>query len=72
VVAAADGPQGQRVAAFLSDVPAAQIRPSIVPKIGDQSWASSVFDKWEKSPGVSTPVKRAISQRRQDGNVRVQ
>jgi predicted KAP-like P-loop ATPase len=72
VVAAVDGPQGQRVAAFLSDVPTAQIKPSIVPKIGDQSWATSVFDKWEKSPGVSALVKRAINQRRQDGNIRVQ
>ena len=69
VVAAADGPQGQRVAAFLSDVPAAQIRPSIVPKIGDQPWANSVFEKWEKSGGLSAPVKKAIKQRREDGNV---
>ena len=53
-------------------VPAAQIKPNIVPKIGDQPWASSVFDKWEKSTAVSTPVKKAIEQRREDGNVRVQ
>jgi predicted KAP-like P-loop ATPase len=72
VTAAADPPQGQRLAAFLSDLPAAQIRPSIVPKIGDQPWASSVFEKWDRSPGVSTPVKKAIAQRRDDGNVRVQ
>ncbi len=72
VVAAADTAQGQRLAAFLSDLPVAQIRASIVPKIGDQPWASSVFDKWERSTGVSTPVKKAISQRREDGNVRLQ
>jgi predicted KAP-like P-loop ATPase len=70
--AAADPSQGQRVAAFLSDVPPGQIKPSIVPKIGDEPWANSVFDKWEKSPGVSTVTKRAISQRRQDGNVGVE
>jgi predicted KAP-like P-loop ATPase len=72
VVAAADPPQGPRLAAFLSDLPAAQIKPSIVPKIGDQPWATGVFDKWEKSPGVSGPVKKAITQRRDDGHVSVQ
>jgi predicted KAP-like P-loop ATPase len=72
VAAAADPPQGQRLAAFLSDLPSAQIKPSIVPKIGDQAWANDLFDKWEKSPGVSAPVKKAIKQRRDDGNVRVQ
>lgn len=71
VVSAADAVQGQRVAAFLSDVPPGQIKPSIVPKIGDEPWANSVFEKWEKSPGVSTVAKKAISQRRQDGNVGV-
>ncbi len=72
VVATADAPQGARLAAFLSDRPAAQIKPNIVPKISDQHWAHSVFDKWEKSTAVSTPVKKAIEQRRKDGNVRVQ
>jgi predicted KAP-like P-loop ATPase len=72
VVAAADPPQGARLAAFLSDLPAAQIKPNIMPKIGDQPWASSVFDKWEKSTAVSMPVKKAIEQRRKDGNVSVQ
>jgi predicted KAP-like P-loop ATPase len=72
VTATADPPQGQRLAAFLSDVPAAQIKPNIVPKIGDQPWANSVFEKWEKLQGVSTQVKKAIKQRREDGNVRVQ
>jgi predicted KAP-like P-loop ATPase len=72
VVAAADPPQGARLAAFLSDRPAAQIKPNIVPKISDQHWAHSVFDKWEKSTAVSTPVKKAIEQGRKDGNVRVQ
>lgn len=72
VVAAADPPEGPRLAAFLSDRPAAQIKPSIVPKIGDEPWAASVFDKWEKSPGVSSIVRKAIEQRRQDGHIRVQ
>ena len=64
VVAGVDPPQGQRLAALLSDLPAAQIKPSIVPKISDQPWANSVFDKWEKISGVSPTVKKAIDQRR--------
>lgn len=61
--AGADLPQGSRLAAFLSDRPVAQIRPNIVPKIGDEPWAGSVFEKWEKSAGVSPPVKAAIKRR---------
>lgn len=71
VTAGADPLQGSRVAAFLSDRPVAQIKASIVPKIGDQPWATSVFDKWDKSVGLSAPVKKAIKQRREDGNVGV-
>jgi predicted KAP-like P-loop ATPase len=69
VMAGADAPQGARLAAFLSDRPGTQIKPNIVPKIGDQPWANNVFDKWEKSAGLSAPVKKAIKQRREDGNV---
>ncbi|GMV51391.1 MAG: hypothetical protein AMXMBFR67_29340 [Nitrospira sp.] len=71
VTAGVDPLQGSRVAAFLSDRPVAQIRASIVPKIGDQPWATTVFDKWDKSVGLSAPVKKAIKQRREDGNVSV-
>src|SRR5580704_10396121 len=71
-VATADPPQGARLAAFLSDLPPAQVKPNIVPKIGDQPWASSIFNKWEKSTAASMPVKKAIEQRRKDGNVSVQ
>lgn len=69
VMTGADAPQGSRLAAFLSDRPGTQIKPNIVPKIGDQPWANSVFDKWEKSGGLSAPVKKAIKQRREDGNI---
>jgi predicted KAP-like P-loop ATPase len=61
-VSEADPSQGTRLAAFLSDLPPGQIKPSIVPKIADQPWAKSVFDGWLES-SVSTPVKRAIKQR---------
>ena len=64
VAAEADGPQGPRLAAFLSDRPVAQIKPNIVPKISDQPWARGVLEKWESSPGVSAPVKAAIKRRR--------
>lgn len=70
-VAEADPPQGSRLAAFLSDRPIAQIKANIVPKIADQPWAKGVMDKWEKATGVSPPVKAAIKQRREDGNIHV-
>lgn len=69
--AGADPLQGSRVAAFLSDRPVAQIKASIVPKISDQPWATSVFEKWDKSTGLSATVKKAIKQQREDGNVRI-
>jgi predicted KAP-like P-loop ATPase len=71
VAAEADPPQGSRLAAFLAERPPAQIKANIVPKIADQPWAKSVMDTWDKSGGVSTPVKAAIKQRRKDGNVRI-
>ncbi|HEX4407398.1 MAG TPA: P-loop NTPase fold protein [Xanthobacteraceae bacterium] len=61
-VSEADPSQGARLGAFLSDLLDGQIRPSIVPKIGDQPWAKAVFDHWSDSD-VSTAVKRAIRQR---------
>jgi predicted KAP-like P-loop ATPase len=71
VTAEADAPQGSRLAAFLAERPVAQIKANIVPKIGDQPWANGVFEKWERSVGLSAPVKKSIKQRREDGNVRV-
>ena len=68
-VAAADGVVGQRLGAFLSGRPPAQIKPNIVPKIGDQPWAKDVFDAWYGS-GVAGPVKAAITRERKNlGNV---
>lgn len=71
-VAEADPAQGARLAAFLRDRPAAQIQPSIVPKIGDQPWSRAIFDGWEKHADISRPVKTAIKRRNEDGNVSVQ
>lgn len=62
-VTGADPAQGPRLAAFLRERPAAQIKPGIVPKIGDQPWAKDVFDAWYASD-VAPPVKGAITQER--------
>lgn len=68
VLAAADPPQGARLAAFLAERPAAQIQPNIVPKIGDQPWARGVFDIWDATQ-VSKPVKAAIKRQKENGNL---
>lgn len=71
VVAEADPLQGQRLAGFLKDRPATQIKANIIPKIADQSWSKSVFSAWEEDDEVSKPVKTAIKQRRTNGNISV-
>lgn len=70
VVSETDPPQGTRLAAFLRERPSAQIQPNIVPKISDQPWVRDVFDSWTKS-NVAQPVKAAIRQRKQDGNISI-
>ena len=62
-VAAADPTQGSRLAAFLRERPATQIKPGIVPRIGDQPWAKEALDEWYGSD-VARPVKGAITQER--------
>lgn len=61
-VADADAAQGLLLAAFLSELPPAQLQPSIVPKISGRSWTTSVYDRWDKVADVSAPVKAAIRQ----------
>lgn len=63
-----DPVQGSRLAAFLRERPPVQIEPNIVPKIGDQPWAASLFQAWESS-AVSKPVKAAIKKQRENGNI---
>jgi predicted KAP-like P-loop ATPase len=72
VAAEADPLQGSRLAAFLAERPATQIRPNIVPKIADQPWAHQVFDSWEGGDGISRSVKTAIRRQKENGNIRVQ
>lgn len=71
VVAEADSPQGQRLAGFLKERPGTQIKANIVPKIADQEWAKSVFSAWDNDNNISKPVKNAIKQRRDNGNVSI-
>lgn len=61
-VSEADPAQGARLAAFLTDRPPSQIKPSIVPKISDQPWSTAVYRKWNES-NVSATVKRAVKSR---------
>lgn len=70
-VTTADPAQGARLAGFLQDRPDSQIKPGIIPKIGDQPWAMGLLDHWHKS-NVSPPVKKAITAERKkatNGNV---
>lgn len=52
-----------RLAAFLRERPVAQIRPNIIPRIADQSWARDVLSTWEAGE-TSKPVKAAIKSRK--------
>lgn len=61
-LAESDPALGPRLAAFLRDRPATQIRPNIVPRIADQSWAKEVFGAWDAGD-ISKPVKAAIKSR---------
>ncbi len=61
VVGEADPSQGGRIGAFLADRPHGQIKASIVPKISDQPWAGSAFEKWKESAGIGKSVKNAIN-----------
>lgn len=59
VLSHSDAVLGARLAAFLRDRPAVQIRANIVPKIADLPWARDVFRVWEAAD-TSKPVKAAI------------
>lgn len=69
-IASADPVQGARLAAFLRERPAVQIKPGIVPKIGDQPWSADVFGAWRKAD-VSGPVKAAMTRQERNGNFAV-
>lgn len=60
VIAELDATQGERLAGFLIELPNAQIKPAIVPKIQGHPWATKVLEKWSSSD-VGKSVKNAIS-----------
>jgi hypothetical protein len=49
------------IVAFLSEVPTAQVRPSIVPRLSTTSWGQRVLAALAGRSGISTPVQRAIA-----------
>jgi len=59
-VADSDPAQGALLASFLSELPPAQLEPSIVPRIAGRTWTNGVYDKWKDST-ASGNVKNAIS-----------
>lgn len=63
LLASIDPSQARRLSAFFEQLPPAAIKPSVVPKIGDQSWATGVFEAWQCKPEIATTVKRAIKAR---------
>lgn len=48
------------LAAFLSELPMQQLKPSIVPLLRDKPWTADVFANWKTAPGIDSTVKRAI------------
>lgn len=55
--------QARRVSAFLGQLPGAAIKPSIVPKIGDQPWSGDLFRAWQTDSAIGPTIKRAIKAR---------
>ena len=67
-VAVVDPTQGQRIKGFLQERPIIQIKPSLIPKIGDHDWAKDLFKEWTDSK-LRQPVKNAIKRElKQHGN----
>jgi predicted KAP-like P-loop ATPase len=64
VIIVADPSQGSRMAAFLVERPPAQIKASIVPRIGEEPWAKPVLQQWAETTGISSVVKKAIKAQR--------
>ena len=49
------------IVAFLSEVPPAQVKPSIVPRLSTTPWGQRVLAALASRSGISTPVQKAIA-----------
>jgi hypothetical protein len=50
----------------LADLPAQQLRPAIVPLLGDQSWSRNLFGIWMTTTNLPSPVRKAIVARQKE------
>jgi predicted KAP-like P-loop ATPase len=64
IVCDVDSTQGARLATFLTERPATQIKPNIVPRTMGYPWTETVWTAWEKNSKVTKPVKDAIKAKR--------
>lgn len=55
-----DASLGASLAGFLGQRPPDQIEASIVEKVRGEPWTSEIFQRWDKDPNISGPVKKAI------------
>jgi predicted KAP-like P-loop ATPase len=62
-LASVEPSQARRVAGFLQQLPGAAIKPSIVPKIGDEPWSAELFRNWQTESAIGATVKRAVKAR---------
>lgn len=54
-------PLGRSLAGFLQARPPAQIRPDLIPRLSDESWAGELLTSWTSNADIEEPVKVAIS-----------
>ncbi len=69
VIAEADSASSERLSGFLGDRAATQVEPSIVPKLEGFAWSIALFEAWRADPATPGPVKNAIEERMNRGNV---
>jgi predicted KAP-like P-loop ATPase len=58
---------GAKAASLLSQAPAADVGPGIIPPLYEQSWARPVLDKWEEHAQLGKPAKTAILAKKKGG-----
>ena len=63
VLAKKDGSLAKRFVAFLSKIPANQIKADLIPRIADESWAKDLLIEWKEDTSYSGPVRSAIKKK---------